>query len=370
MNAHALLQHLQSQSSNLGALLDGSSDSEVAELVDELKLEADRHWWIDANRSLEFADLIMQIGRVHNNLRHLGLGMMARGDALNYIGRQHEAWELLEQAGATFLQAGDEVGWARTRIGRLNMCVDLNHVGQALAEAAAAREIAVESRARVTALTKDPKTRDQALRLYTTETSDLLDQYIAPFDKLKEFQQAKFVQSSEESEHVYASGRNLILGASGMAVAFGVLLAFLLARSIVRPLGTAVAIADSVKAGKLDNVIDASGRDELARFLGSLEDMQSALRARDQKDADYRGQIAAINRAQAVIEFGMDGMVRDVNENFARVMGSTAMPASTSSSSGDKSKNMDSTFRDLASCSERAVPWCASDRVVFGSYQL
>jgi methyl-accepting chemotaxis protein len=190
-----------------------------------------------------------------------------------------------------------------------------------LAEAAAAREKYMASRARVTTLTKDPKTREQALQLFSTETSDLLDQYIAPFDKLKEFQQVKFVSSGEESEHVYTSGRDLILGASGMAVAFGVLLAFLLARSIVRPLGTAVAIADSVKAGKLDNVIDASGRDELARFLGSLEDMQSALRARDQKDADYRGQIAAINRAQAVIEFGMDGTVREVNENFARVMG-------------------------------------------------
>ena len=51
--------------------------------------------------------------------------------------------------------------------------------------------------------------------------------------------------------------------------------------------------------------------------------MQSALRARDEKDADYRGQIAAIGRAQAVIEFDMDGTVREVNDNFVRVMGYT-----------------------------------------------
>ena len=49
--------------------------------------------------------------------------------------------------------------------------------------------------------------------------------------------------------------------------------------------------------------------------------MQTALRARDEKDADSRGQIAAIGRAQAVIEFDMNGIVREVNENFARVMG-------------------------------------------------
>jgi methyl-accepting chemotaxis protein len=49
--------------------------------------------------------------------------------------------------------------------------------------------------------------------------------------------------------------------------------------------------------------------------------MQTALRARDEKDADSRGQIAAIGRSQAVIEFDLNGTIRGVNENFARVMG-------------------------------------------------
>jgi methyl-accepting chemotaxis protein len=37
--------------------------------------------------------------------------------------------------------------------------------------------------------------------------------------------------------------------------------------------------------------------------------------------ADYAGQIAAISKSQAVIEFSMDGTVRSANENFLRVMG-------------------------------------------------
>ena len=64
-----------------------------------------------------------------------------------------------------------------------------------------------------------------------------------------------------------------------------------------------------------------SGSDETSKLLGSLDVMQSALRARDEKDADSRGQIAAIGRSQAVIEFDMNGTVREVNENFARVLG-------------------------------------------------
>src|SRR5690348_7994379 len=36
---------------------------------------------------------------------------------------------------------------------------------------------------------------------------------------------------------------------------------------------------------------------------------------------DLRGQIQAINKAQAVIEFDLDGMVLTANENFLAVMG-------------------------------------------------
>ncbi|MFX6357461.1 PAS domain-containing protein, partial [Acinetobacter baumannii] len=37
--------------------------------------------------------------------------------------------------------------------------------------------------------------------------------------------------------------------------------------------------------------------------------------------ADYAGQIAAIGKSQAVIEFGMDGTILAANENFLSVMG-------------------------------------------------
>jgi methyl-accepting chemotaxis protein len=39
------------------------------------------------------------------------------------------------------------------------------------------------------------------------------------------------------------------------------------------------------------------------------------------KNADYLGQIAAISKAQAVIEFTLDGMIQTANENFLNLMG-------------------------------------------------
>ena len=40
-------------------------------------------------------------------------------------------------------------------------------------------------------------------------------------------------------------------------------------------------------------------------------------------DADSQGQIAAINRSQAVIEFEMDGTIITANDNFLHAMGYT-----------------------------------------------
>ena len=113
------------------------------------------------------------------------------------------------------------------------------------------------------------------------------------------------------------------MAASIAALIAGILLAVTLARSITRPLRNAVAVAKAVKDGQLDNQIDVSGEDETGELLSSLDAMQSALRERDERDADYRGQIAAIGKSQTVAEFGMDGRILDANENFLNVMGYT-----------------------------------------------
>src|SRR5262249_59833780 len=39
------------------------------------------------------------------------------------------------------------------------------------------------------------------------------------------------------------------------------------------------------------------------------------------KNADYEGQLAAISKSQAVIEFELDGTVTSANENFLSVLG-------------------------------------------------
>ena len=123
-------------------LLSTPLPDEVADIViDRLKQEADRYWSINYHRSLELANRIVTIGERRGDMRQTALGLMARGDALSFLGRTAEAWEALDQAGKMFQTIEDEIGWARTRIGRLHLSTMLNYVDDALADAERARSI-------------------------------------------------------------------------------------------------------------------------------------------------------------------------------------------------------------------------------------
>ncbi|MGQ0605091.1 MAG: CHAT domain-containing tetratricopeptide repeat protein [Anaerolineales bacterium] len=137
---------------------------EIADgVVERLKAEADRHWYIDPRRSLAFADRIITIGQNRNDQWQIALGMMARGDALKFMGQSRAAWDTLEEAGRIFQSAGDEVGWARTRIGRLYAGLRLSRVAEALRDAEQAA-----------AIFQRTGEHERLLRLHLT-TADLLN---------------------------------------------------------------------------------------------------------------------------------------------------------------------------------------------------
>jgi methyl-accepting chemotaxis protein len=89
-------------------------------------------------------------------------------------------------------------------------------------------------------------------------------------------------------------------------------------RAIKRPLGRTIEIAGAIAAGKLDNVIESDRGDEIAQVLAALDTMQAALL---ENELNAKGQIAAINKAQTVLELGLDGTVLSANANFLAMLG-------------------------------------------------
>ncbi|MCC6616922.1 MAG: CHAT domain-containing protein [Anaerolineae bacterium] len=114
-------------------------------LAERFKSEADRHWWIDPRASLCFAAANIQLGEALRRPAITALGTMSRGDALKLLNQRADAWTTLERAGELYLSVADEIGWARTRIGKLAICVQLNRVDEAMDDAEKARDIFIRN---------------------------------------------------------------------------------------------------------------------------------------------------------------------------------------------------------------------------------
>jgi CHAT domain-containing protein len=116
-------------------------DASINQLVELMKREADHRWASDSQISFMMAGHLIFIGDLLQNTYVHALGLMTRGDALRRMDRDQDALPFLDAAAGEFLSIGDEVGWARTRIGRVSACLRLNRTGEALQDAAAAREV-------------------------------------------------------------------------------------------------------------------------------------------------------------------------------------------------------------------------------------
>ncbi|MEO8972667.1 MAG: CHAT domain-containing protein [Ktedonobacteraceae bacterium] len=119
-------------------LLDTSTTLLLVELI---KREADRQWVKNPELSFIMAGNLLAIGDITRHKSVHALGLMARADALRRVDRYEDALPFFDAAGDEFLELGDEVGWARTRIGRVSASLQLNRTTEALRDSAEAREI-------------------------------------------------------------------------------------------------------------------------------------------------------------------------------------------------------------------------------------
>jgi PAS domain S-box-containing protein len=114
------------------------------------------------------------------------------------------------------------------------------------------------------------------------------------------------------------SSAALQIGIAFFCVVVGIVLCVVTARSITRPLARAREVAEAVASGRLDNQIDDSGSDETAKVLAALQTMQQVLL---ENELNAKGQLTAIDKALAIVEFDLDGTIRSANSNFQRLFG-------------------------------------------------
>ncbi|GGC06077.1 methyl-accepting chemotaxis protein [Oxalicibacterium flavum] len=101
--------------------------------------------------------------------------------------------------------------------------------------------------------------------------------YLQSVQTVVDFQKVIFQNSKNEADRIYEAGRNLLIVLGLSALALGVILAWILTRSITRPLSYAVHAAGVVASGDLTGQIKVDSKDETGQLLQALKEMNDSL---------------------------------------------------------------------------------------------
>ena len=156
---------------------------------------------------------------------------------------------------------------------------------------------------------------DDAERLVNGPLVDLADDLENAVIQIANFNNAGAKQSTDVSQTTFNSAVTMVIVTLAISLAITIVLALLLTRSIVRPLGEALNVADVIASGDLTQRIQVSGRDEPARLMSALQTMQKNLHGAIQSIADSSNQLAsASEELHAVTEDSTRGLHQQNNE--------------------------------------------------------
>ncbi|CAM3804111.1 methyl-accepting chemotaxis protein [Ectopseudomonas alcaliphila] len=183
-------------------------------------------------------------------------------------------------------------------------------------------------------------------RFGTGALSQTADTVAKLLEDLGHLNEAGVQSAVHESADIYASAQRTVIGLLVLVAALTAVLALVITRSIVTPLGEAVRATEVVAAGDLTQDIIVVGRDEPARLLAALKTMQQSLRGTIQSIADSSNQLAsASEELHAVTEDSTRGLHQQnteieqaataVNEMTAAVEEVARNAVSTSEASGE-----------------------------------
>ena len=119
---------------------------------------------------------------------------------------------------------------------------------------------------------------DEGNQILVQEFVPASKQYQTALGRLLEWEQVEIDRSSRHIDLIAAQSRILLLIVEIAALLFGVSCAWLLTRSIIRPIKQAVELSHKVANGDLTTEIEIKSRDEVGQLLMSLQSMNSNLR--------------------------------------------------------------------------------------------
>ena len=118
---------------------------------------------------------------------------------------------------------------------------------------------------------------DEATMLFITKFQPAVKAVLAELDNLDAHESRLSRAANDEAGAGYAWARNLMLALGALAAVAGAAIAWFITRTITRPIGEAVQVAEKVAAGDISSRIDVHSKDETGRLMAALKAMNESL---------------------------------------------------------------------------------------------
>ncbi|MFB4367844.1 methyl-accepting chemotaxis protein [Pseudomonas sp. LR_1] len=157
--------------------------------------------------------------------------------------------------------------------------------------------------------------RASAEQILTGAMAQEGDQLVEELKALVEYNRQGAMRDFAVSDEVFESSTRIVALVVLVATLLTITLAIVLTRSIVKPLGEAVEVAQSIASGDLTRDFEHQGHDEPAQLLQALATMQGSLRATLQRIGESSNLLASSSEElQAVTEDATRGLYQQNDE--------------------------------------------------------
>ena len=213
-----------------------------------------------------------------NNLPSVQLTGEMR-DLLSEI-RRSEARHLLSSSRKEMKELEKQIDEARKKIAELDVLADKafksNAEVQALAAYRTNRDAWYAVNAKIVPASRAGK-QDEATELYNGESNAAFTATMAEVVNLSTLNSKVASDAWESAKSVYSNARFVLAASIAVILGLAILLAFVISKSIVSPIQTAVKAANEFASGDLTVELHPMGTDETGQLIASLSNMQGVL---------------------------------------------------------------------------------------------
>ncbi|MBS0152035.1 MAG: PAS domain S-box protein [Nitrospira sp.] len=177
-----------------------------------------------------------------------------------------------------------------------------------------------ESRGKMIQLLVDGK-QVEAMTRFETETKQAYEAVMKRVVQLSEITQREAQHQYESAQDLYGATKKILLAVNAVGVAMGLGFGFGLARFNTRHVNGVLDAAKKMSQGDMKARAEVFAQDDLGYLAKVFNEMGATLERDVNISAQYEATFEAVSRAQAVIEFNMDGTIIRANHNFLQAIG-------------------------------------------------